>query len=676
MRKTTTWALVVGCAAAAGAGAARAQDAVQPSTTRGSIVLPVGDKVHGFLRGGETHALQVHLAKGDVYSFSVNSQKNGDHLLMHLTLKDPRGNEINGDARVLHRASGKKITVGPWRVPKSGTYVIELYAETWFGGDYWGASKIRAPRRSVVTLPTDGKSVDVNVAAGSTLRLRANGTIAKFSMTTPGGEPSYVAGTDPLVSSLRARGLASAETGVYQFGVRGDATLDVTRPRWRVKTLNVPTLPDDPTRLAQFDFVLGWNPQQVPVTPDPAFVGTSTPSTPIGAPVPVGVTGGSTSTGPGSSNTTASLFIGGAVTAATTFIDHAPMDDGGSSTPADPGTPPPVTTPPVVTPPVITPPVTTPPVTTPPSAYPPRPINLFSQPSALHVTDFGIPTTVFSRPSAPFFGCAESIGRSAFFGTNTALRLTSWNQVLSAGRAMQGVHYPDVVASALLPLYFGAGQSLTNPISSEHGDDADPYFAQTFQFAVGGAKPLDGTVVTTTRYYVDGHQVPSLLATGGDTSITWTVEGSGNVNGTPWSLSGSWKTLMHPVSDGTARNLNFGMTNGITSCVISGEERYVAGGVEETIAMPEISLVPQVFSFSGYYSGTWYYYDPIGVVRNTLEAKDIGLSQTLERSFPPATLFPDIIDRYKHVDVKTTTIDPTTPVEGVEDDEAFDWILC
>jgi hypothetical protein len=272
-----------------------------------------------------------------------------------------------------------------------------------------------------------------------------------------------------------------------------------------------------------------------------------------------------------------------------------------------------------------------------------------------------------------------------FFGVstvNTSLRLMPWTHAATGAWAQWGVHYPDVVTSALLPLAFvGAGQSITtmtNPISSENGDDADPYFAQTFKLAVGGATPVDGTFVTTTRYYVDGHQVASLLATGGDTSITWTVEGSGTVNGTPWTLSGSWTILMHPVSDVKSIHLFHGYTDGITSCLISGEERCVAGGVEESIEMPEMSLVPQVFSLAYYYppGASTYYYDPIGVVRNTLKATDIGLSQTIERSLPPATLLPNIIDRYKHADVKTTTVDPTTPVEGVEDDEAFDWILC
>src|SRR6185295_10480412 len=100
------------------------------------------------------------------------------------------------------------------------------------------------------------------------------------------------------------KGVASAETGRYEFGAKGSVRLEVTKPAWKSKTVFVPRLPDDPTRLAQFDFALGWNPRQAAVQP----VETPQPVAPpaIGGPVAIDVRDTS-------SRTTSTLFVGGVV---------------------------------------------------------------------------------------------------------------------------------------------------------------------------------------------------------------------------------------------------------------------------------------------------------------------------------------------------------------------------
>jgi hypothetical protein len=102
MRWTTKAAFVAAGSLGAAAGG-RADDA--PDATQASIVFAAGDRVHGHLRGGETHVLQVPLAKGDVYSFSVAVAKADLHLLLHLSFVDPTGREINAPAHVVHAAA-------------------------------------------------------------------------------------------------------------------------------------------------------------------------------------------------------------------------------------------------------------------------------------------------------------------------------------------------------------------------------------------------------------------------------------------------------------------------------------------------------------------------------------------------------------------------------------------
>ncbi len=674
MRRTTTFALAAAGSALVGAGGLRADDASQAATkTSGSIVLAAGDKAHGILRGGETNELRVHLAKGDVYTFSVTSQKRGDPLVMHLTLLDTDGNEANQAARVVHYAGGKKITVGPYVVPKTGTYTIQLLAQTWFDGDYFASSKLHTPRVTRVALPTDGTSVPVDVAAGSKMKLVAKSGVASVSMTTPSDQPATLASTDDLTVALRATGVSSAETGTYQFAAKGGATLQITRPKWQSKTVFVPRLPDDPTRLAQFDYVLNWQPRvsaaQVQATAQP-----TSPPAAVGNPVAVDAP---TSAAPSPSGaTTATLFVGGAITAAATFTNHTMASDPSSSSDSvsasEPATPPAsgsASTPPSDP--------ATPPVSSPDSKYyiPPRPAGYaYGQTPPSRTTDAGTPMLKRMSPIYVGLGCVGTLGTSAFAGgagysANYGMRDGPWtDQLLSR-------NYPNEVVSALTP---PAGVR-TSILSTEHGDNSDPFVKTTYQvsaivFADHAYTQIPwGQITTTMRYYIDGHQSATLLDTGGNTTVTWTVSGSGDSivgasgvsNQTPWTIDGSWTMVMTPVADPAV--------SGVTTCSLTGTETYKAGSVSETVNVPMLTAQPILWGFGDV---NRYFYDTVGTVTNTLSAPDSAVQQTFERTFDAPILWWDVIDRWKVIEAKTTTIDDSTSSSGVEDEESYVLVLC
>jgi hypothetical protein len=647
MGTKTTWALVVAASAVTGTGAVRAQDAQQQTTTtRGSIVLPVGDKVHGYLRGGETHALQVHLAKGDVYSFDVNSNKRGDALLMHLELIDPSGHEITGDARVAYRRNGKRVTMGPYVAEASGTYVIELSAQSWFSGDYWGTSSVRGARKSVVHLPAGGATVDVAVAAGSTLRLRAQGVVRSFVIATPNAPTSELSGKDALVASLRGRGLAASETGTYQFGAKGAATIEVAKPRWKAVVVEVPTLPDDPTRLAQFDFVMnGWKEQNAAALAralEMQKLQASAPPTVVGAPVAVGALA--------NSGTTASLFLGGAIDAVgdTSHIHEMPPSDGNSEeSPA----------PPPVSPPILTPSLPPPSAPFEPHVLPPA-------------TEYGTPDRLNGAPSVPRIDCAKAIGTSVFGANWTGWRDAPWYRggyfgFVTAGLLPLRVSSGDVVSRNGVfgtPSDALATESVASVdgVAPVYGDESDPFVVRTFAIDKPWGNDVEGSIVTTSRYYVDGHQVGAMLATGGQLVVQWTVSGSGTIDGAAWTIHGAWTMSARQSPDSR------------TTCAVSGEERYEYGSGFATESI--VAAGPGLASDS---SDTPFAFDTLqGTIRNELSVPYAGITQTMRRELVPAVVNYSLnSDGYyvfrKTIYVTTTTIDPSTPDGGMEDDTEY-----
>jgi len=631
MRGTTTLLLVVTGAALAGSGAVRAADGDLPtSTTRGAFVLAAGDKVHGFLRGGETHAMRVHLARGDVYSFSVTAQKRGDPLVMHLTMTDSDGREVNGDARVVHYGGGKRITAGPYRAPKSGTYVIELYAQTWFGGEYWGTSSVKGARRESIKLPTDGSTTAVDVAAGSTIRIRATTAISQFVIATPDARANQVSGDDPLVQSLRGTGLASSETGTYQFGAPGAKiapTVEISKPTWKSSTVEAPRLPDDGTHAAQFDWILnGWKEQQeatlVQALRQQELEKQAAAAPPVvGGPLPVGL---ATS---GAARGSSSLFISSELNAAGNLSAYTTPMAGGSNDPSP----------------------------LPPDAPPPHVGVPGVQPQAAPdsgFTDGGIPTRMPGAIKVPFLTCQSTIGTSMFCltaagdGQVGGFRDTPWTRMLHK--------YPAEEADATLPLgaFADGGAS---------GSVPDDEFAVKRVFNLmtmaDGTCVKKGTVTTVTHMTVDGHPVRALLASGGDTTVTWTVDGKGQVDDHDFSVVGEWTMTMH--SDGSSNRF---------PCMLSGSENFAADTTRESLNA-QLQLVPV--------GRRWF--RPTGLVTMQLDNDEFGVHQFMLENFHPnddATPSANQ-DAAQFLRVETTiiTTDKTTPAEGFLQNDDFDYVL-
>ncbi len=646
MRRTRTCAARTCAALAAGAaltaaGAVHAQDAqssaaTDGSTTRGSVLLPVGDKVHGHLRGGETHALQVHLAKGDVYSFSVTSQKRGDALLMHLTMLDPSGNEVNSDARVDHIAYGKRVTVGPYVAPASGTYVMELSAQSWFEGDYWGTSSVRGGRTTIVRLPGSGKLVSVDVAAGSTIRLRP-GSITSFVMATPNGQPNSVASDAALVKSLRAGGLASGETGTYEFGatgVRGPAAVLVTKPQWTAATVDLPPLPGDPTGAGQFDFVnKAWKaiaPQPQTAVAAQNMAQPAPTTTAVGAPVPVSATASSTDT---SAAATVSLFLGADVAAVGDIASHLhvamPSDtsDPGTATPtqdpsalpfdasraqpADASSAPPDTTSGSAT----------------PADAPARTVILVPQ----FTSELGTQQPV---PHTPAGTSPTAAGTPVWPGTFPLIPSVDCDKWV-CGPMLLVDEWRDAPWAWVPRLYPGSVSGFVMPREQS-------FRTGSFGPALGWDA---GAIVIARRYFVDGHAVDGLLATGGESSIQWTCSGTlaGSGFTGQWTIDGEWTMEMH--AGGLVR-----------SCSLRGSERATCGGVNESLVIENLDVDRT--------SGSFY---PVGTIKNVLEAPAAGISQTVVHTFGEP-ISDAAGDHSTPIQLTIVTVDPSTSESGDEAD--------
>jgi len=649
MRKTT--AIALAGAALAGSAAVHAQDAApQERGAYGSMVLAVGDRVHGFLRGGETHALEVHLAKGDAYSFSVTSNKRGDQLLIHLTLRDPNGNEINSDARVVHYAYGKRVAVGPYVAPVTGTYVIELTGQSWFTGDYWGTSRRAGPRKTVVRLPIDGAPVAIDVAAGATLQLRAKGRVSSLDMALPDEPLDRFAADDSLVASLRAGGLASSATGTYQFAatnVHGGASIEVTRPRWRPIVVEFQALPADATSAAPVQWVNGWRSLITPLPVQPPVVGR-----------PIAVDA------PSAAGAATTLFVGAGVdTAIGTLASHIdetaeapPPSSGSAATPTDPPTPPaaPIDPPAQVVDP------------TPQFA----PVPYVAPPPPPHITPVvpTVPDVPTVQPSSfvdgsTFAGLVVPAGRR--FTTVTPL-VSVWcisgESVFAATttwRSWRWAPWGAVSSKAvpLLPPTIVLRQDQSQRRTS--GDPSDPFVTRVFDVLVSSAyfysadAPKLGSITTTTRYLVDDHAVATLVGTKGDFAVSWTISGSGAIGDVPWTLDGAWTNHSHIVdprrilSDDAGYVLN-------AAFAIDGKETYAAGGVVETASSSGVT---------GSLAGNALY-DLRGEFRNTLSIPAYGVYQSVVRDVLPR----DAVQQTRTVNLTALTIgSPQTDLQGLTD---------
>lgn len=542
---------------------------------RGTKLVPAGDNVHGHLRGGETHVLQVHLAAGDVYSFRVVARGS---LVMHMSLRDPQGSEINSDAHVVHHERRRRITVGPFRAATSGTYSIELSGQSWFEGDYYGASRVRGARRFEYSLPTDGSVVTVPVAAGSSLHVKSSKPLPGLLTALPGESPVTLPGSDSFVRGLERNRVSTSETGDFQFGAPGfdgTATLEVMKPRWKRAVVEVPTLPDDPSRLERFDWIFDWSrhselPQTWIDTPP-----ITTEGVPTAVPTSVRDDGATT------------LFVGSMVSAVEAGMpDHLHPPE---LVPPTDGDDPPAPTPGTV-------------------------------PVAFVLNDPRVPVSLCARSSSMSLLMAPS---DAQFGWRDGPWVKSRFQDAGA----------DPLSARLLPFDIG-----TRNAGSMPGGGDDPWVRYTADLFDGEDHAFDGHVEITTRYFVDGHQVPYLAVTKGVSEIRWSIDASGTHHGAAWTVSGSWTLALQTDAQWAA------------GCSLTGEERYRCGDATETLSIPLLQIRP----VSG--GGGTVVLDAVGKVKDTLYVPGLALPQSYEREIGA-----EDSSEFKPIRVRFIESDPSHP---------------
>src|SRR5205085_1224376 len=121
----------------------------------------------------------------------------------------------------------------------------------------------------------------------------------------------------------------------------------------------------------------------------------------------------------------------------------------------------------------------------------------------------------------------------------------------------------------------------------------------------------------TIRYYIDGHQVSSLIAaSGGDSTIQWTVVGSGRMGGREFTIDGAWTLQNHGWETWPGP---VGPAGKFSQCALSGEEHYRVGTLHEAIVMPRLMLDQSFLNT-----------DLVGTVQNVLSAPDAGIWQTYD----------------------------------------------
>src|SRR5262249_55711352 len=124
-----------------------------------------------------------------------------------------------------------------------------------------------------------------------------------------------------------------------------------------------------------------------------------------------------------------------------------------------------------------------------------------------------------------------------------------------------------------------------------------------------------------TRFFIDGHEVSSLLATGGEATMAWSYAGTVTFNDASWKVEGDWTLTLHAPAVASWN------PTGRSSCVLSGEEHLRAGETHESLKVSGFTLNPVP-----------RYCDPVGDVTNELFVPEGGVHQTVVHSYSPVRL--------------------------------------
>ncbi len=274
-------------------------------------------------------------------------------------------------------------------------------------------------------------------------------------------------------------------------------------------------------------------------------------------------------------------------------------------------------------------------------------------------SDAGTPTGLHSSPRMPQLTCVSAIGTSMFCLTDTTggVQVGGWRDT---PWTRQQNFYPEDVHDAVLPLGSMAAQS---PAAAAVGDPSkDPPMSVRRNFnllSMAAGCQKKGNVSTVSQYFVDGHPVAAMIASGGDTTITWTVQGSGIVDDHDFTVEGIWTLVMH-AGDNPAQRF---------PCNFSGWERFHADTTTESIVIDSMDLEPVL--------NRWY--RPMGSVVMKLECPEFGIYQSQMNTFVPTPPVdnpnPQSADRFITIFSHIMTVDPTTPDGGYEQDDQYQYTL-
>jgi hypothetical protein len=258
-RSTKTVAGLLLAVAAAGAFA-----------SEGSIQVRPGDVVGGTLvRCGDRQTFETELVQGE--KLSVGVALADVTAAPELRIETADGTDVTDAARVV--SSAGVISAGPFRVPESGIYRVSLTSSAAHEVVYTAWTRVARRRAQTVRVPTNGRTVSVLAAAGSTLTVAARrGAAPSLVVGFPGEAPRELAAGDPLLAALEGGGLSAPCAGTYTFAASDGAAARVrVVPPATAAPRNVPfpALPDDGT--SAWYPATGWvaAPDAAPAAQDP-----------------------------------------------------------------------------------------------------------------------------------------------------------------------------------------------------------------------------------------------------------------------------------------------------------------------------------------------------------------------------------------------------------------------
>ncbi len=537
----------------------------------GTATLAAGARVVGDLGPGDLQVFKVDLQSGDTYSFAA-SQTIGSRVLLHVSFLDPTGREINRAAKVVHRADGARVTIGPWRAPATGTYEIDLAADAWEGG-YVASSALRAAGNRTYRFGGAKKSVDVSARRGQVISLTSTSRASGVLVLSPGQTGSPTLPDAATLSALFGGGLSVGTSGTYRFVANGPGAVSVRVSNPAKRAFAAPTLPRLPEDGSELGDSWYWNDGWRPAVSDTPPLARAIIAS-VGQGKPLSLDG----------------------------LDVAPAPDPGS--PAAP--PPPSTT---------------------PTPVPDPPVSVLPDHVAVDLNDVVLdPRAADPRWAAWNY---DGLGRGflVFFAYDFGL---ANGQGFASSRwfwAGSGIDQPRAPRGGGLPPYgIPEAWQLTSRFVRSDGATGPTY---TLTLVGNDSGPVTGRYVMTAQFFIDGRAAPAPVPGTpriDEYEIRWTDEGSGQAFGVAWTQSGSWSVRGQrqlPRSAAAYTNeTSYLFTN---SEVLDGGETYVCGDVTATSSAAGFTA----------YQMECAPYSYQGAITSSVASASLGLDESVTRTLDP-----------------------------------------